>query len=169
MAVNELDDTTAGLVETLAAALKQRGWMLCTAESCTGGLIAAACTSLAGSSDWFDRGMVSYSNAAKTELLGVPEELIATHGAVSAEVARAMADGALARSAANIAVAVTGIAGPGGATPGKPVGTVWVAVATRGRHAVATLLHLDGDRSDVRAQTALFALRALNAAVSTAE
>jgi nicotinamide-nucleotide amidase len=166
MAVNELDDATAGLVETLAAALKQRGWTLCTAESCTGGLIAAACTSLAGSSDWFERGMVSYSNAAKTDLLGVPPELIATHGAVSAEVARAMADGALARSVANIAVAVTGIAGPGGATPGKPVGTVWVAVAMRGRHAVATLLHLDGDRADVRTQTVLFALRALNAAVS---
>ena len=166
--MNELDDSTAGLVDSLAAALKQRGWTLCTAESCTGGLIAAACTSLAGSSDWFERGMVSYSNAAKTDLLGVPPELIATHGAVSAEVARAMADGALARSVANIAVAVTGIAGPGGATPGKPVGTVWVAVAMRGRHAVATLLHLDGDRADVRTQTVLFALRALNAAVSAA-
>jgi nicotinamide-nucleotide amidase len=168
MVVNELDDANAELVELLAAALKRRGWMLCTAESCTGGLLAAACTSVAGSSDWFERGVVTYSNEAKTDLLGVQADLIDTHGAVSAEVARAMADGALARSGAHIAVAVTGIAGPGGATPGKPVGTVWVAVAVRGRHALATLLHLDGDRADVRAQTVSFALRALNAAVAAA-
>jgi len=135
--------------------------MLATAESCTGGLIAAACTSVAGSSDWFERGMVSYSNDAKTELLGVPATLIAAHGAVSAEVARAMAEGAIAHSKAHIAVAVTGIAGPGGATPGKPVGMVWLAIALHGRNVEATLLQLRGDRAAVREQTVLAALRKL--------
>ena len=105
------------LVLTLAAQLRARGALLATAESCTGGLIAAACTAVSGSSDWFDRGFVTYSNAAKSELLGVPATLIETHGAVSEPVARAMAEGALARSAAQFAVAVTGIAGPTGGTP----------------------------------------------------
>jgi nicotinamide-nucleotide amidase len=99
--------------------------MLATAESCTGGMIAAACTDLAGSSQWFERGFVTYSNEAKTELLGVPAGLIATHGAVSESVARAMALGAVAHSRAQVAVAVTGIAGPTGGTADKPVGTVW--------------------------------------------
>ena len=116
-------------IAALGAALTARGEMLATAESCTGGMIAAACTDRAGSSDWFERGFVTYSNAAKTQMLGVDPALIATHGAVSAEVAAAMATGALARSAADWSVAVTGIAGPGGATPGKPVGTVWIAMA----------------------------------------
>ena len=105
---------------------------MATAESCTGGLIAAACTAVAGSSDWFERGFVTYSNEAKTELLGVDAALIAAHGAVSEPVARAMAEGALARSPRRLAVAVTGIAGPGGAVPGKPVGTVWLAWRRRG-------------------------------------
>jgi nicotinamide-nucleotide amidase len=159
--VNELDDTTAQAVDTLAAALKARAWTMCTAESCTGGLVAAACTSLAGSSDWFERGVVTYSNAAKTELLGVPAGLIERHGAVSGEVAAAMADGALAHTPAHAAVAVTGIAGPGGATPGKPVGTVWIAVASRTRAAAATRFQLDGDRAAVRHATVLHALRLL--------
>ncbi len=145
----------------LGDALRARGWMLATAESCTGGLIAAACTELAGSSDWFERGFVSYSNAAKTELLGVPEALIAAHGAVSAEVACAMAEGALAHSRADLAVAVTGIAGPGGATPGKPVGTVWLALARRGAPAQAERLQLGGDRGAVREQTVRHALARL--------
>lgn len=102
---------------------------LATAESCTGGAIAAACTALAGSSAWFERGFVTYSNEAKTELLGVPADLIAAHGAVSQPVALAMARGALAHSHAHAAIAVTGIAGPGGGTPAKPVGTVWIAWA----------------------------------------
>jgi nicotinamide-nucleotide amidase len=165
MAVTELEGLQAAQVEALAAALKRRGWMLASAESCTGGLIAAACTSLAGSSDWFERGVVTYSNQAKTELLGVPAALIAAHGAVSAEVACAMAEGALARSPAQIAVAVTGIAGPGGGTPAKPVGTVWVAIGQRGRAATATLLRLQGDRAAVRCQTVDWALQALNAAL----
>jgi nicotinamide-nucleotide amidase len=142
----------------LGAALRARGLMLATAESCTGGLIAATCTSVAGSSDWFERGFVTYSNAAKTEMLGVPALLITARGAVSAEVACAMADGALARSAAGIAVAVTGIAGPGGATPGKPVGTVWFALARRGQPAQADRLQLGGDRTSVREQTVQHAL-----------
>jgi nicotinamide-nucleotide amidase len=166
--VNELDAELAREVEHLADALRGRGWMLATAESCTGGLIAAACTSLAGSSDWFERGVVSYSNAAKCELLGVPAGLIARHGAVSEEVARAMAEGMMQRSTADLTVAVTGIAGPGGATPGKPVGTVWLALAMRGGACHATLLQLDGDRASVRRQTVARALRALNATLAAA-
>ena len=140
-------------VLALAAALRSRGLKIATAESCTGGLIAAACTAVAGSSDWFERGFVTYSNEAKAELLGVPMALIQAHGAVSAEVARAMAQGALAHSHAELAVAVTGIAGPGGAVPGKPVGTVWLAIARTGSDAQAELLMLDGDRAAVREQT----------------
>ncbi|MBX3621432.1 MAG: CinA family protein [Rhizobacter sp.] len=153
-------------VATLAQALLARRWRLVTAESCTGGLIAAACTSIAGSSDWFERGLVSYSNDAKHELLDVPPDLVARHGAVSAEVARAMAEGALRHGNANLSVAVTGIAGPGGATPGKPVGTVWLAVAVRGQAPQATLLQLQGARSDVREQTVDHALQALVVAAS---
>jgi nicotinamide-nucleotide amidase len=153
-------------VAALAQALRARGRRLATAESCTGGLIAAACTSIAGSSDWFERGTVTYSNEAKTELLGVPAALIAAHGAVSAEVARAMAEGVLAHTPADLAVAVTGIAGPGGATPGKPVGTVWLAWAMRGEAAELTLLRLPGDRASVREQTVDHALRAALAAAS---
>ena len=147
------------LVTAVADALRRQGAMLVTAESCTGGLIAAACTSLAGSSDWFERGFVSYSNAAKSELLGVAGRLIDEHGAVSAEVACAMAEGALAHSHAEVAVAVTGITGPGGATPGKPVGTVWLGWARRGAAAQTELLQLAGDRTAVREQTVLRALQ----------
>ncbi len=140
-------------VQRLGAALQARGWMLASAESCTGGLIAAACTAQAGSSAWFEAGLVSYSNAAKAGLLGVDPKLIERCGAVSAEVACAMAEGIRARSAAQLTVAVTGIAGPGGAVPGKPVGTVWLAFATPGAAAVAQLLQLAGDRAAVRRQT----------------
>ena len=145
-------------LERLASALRARGAMLTTAESCTGGLVAAACTSLAGSSEWFERGVVTYSNAAKIELLGVAAAVIATHGAVSAEVARAMAEGALARSPARFAVAITGIAGPGGGTADKPVGTVWIATAAVGATAHATLLQADGDRDAIRRRSAARAL-----------
>ncbi|MBD3893839.1 CinA family protein [Hydrogenophaga sp.] len=122
--------TTTALVQQLATELKARGLLLASAESCTGGLIAAACTELSGSSEWFERGFVSYSNAAKTELLGVPTALIEHHGAVSQAVAQAMAAGALARSRAACALAVTGVAGPGGGSADKPVGTVWFGWAT---------------------------------------
>jgi nicotinamide-nucleotide amidase len=141
------------LVDALADTLRSQGRMMAAAESCTGGLIAAACTSVAGSSDWFERGFVTYSNEAKIEMLGVPAELIAQHGAVSAEVAKAMAGGAIAHSKAQLAVAVTGIAGPGGATPGKPVGTVWIAVTVDGTETRAELLQLAGDRAAVRQQS----------------
>jgi nicotinamide-nucleotide amidase len=153
-------------VAPLVAALRARGWRLATAESCTGGLIAATCTALAGSSDWFERGFVTYSNAAKNEQLGVPVALIALHGAVSEPVVRAMAEGALEQSTADIAVAVTGIAGPGGATPGKPVGLVWLALARRGGATHAEALQLGGDRAAVRAQTVQIALQRASRAAS---
>ena len=148
------------LIQNLADALQRRGWMMATAESCTGGLIAAACTDLAGSSAWFERGFVTYSNAAKTELLGVPAALIAAHGAVSEPVARAMAEGALAHAHAQAAVAVTGVAGPAGGSPEKPVGTVWFGWCVDGR-ATTELRRFDGDRAAVRAQTVAHALRRL--------
>lgn len=148
-------------VSDLAQALRARGWLLATAESCTGGLIAAACTGLAGSSDWFDRGFVTYSNEAKVQMLGVDAALIAQHGAVSREVACAMAAGALRHSVADLAVAVTGIAGPGGAVPGKPVGTVWLATALKGREPEPLLLHCPGDRRAVREATVREAIRRL--------
>ena len=146
-------------VLALADALRRAGWRLATAESCTGGLIAAACTAVAGSSDWFERGIVSYSNAAKVEALGVDAALIAAHGAVSEQVALAMAEGALRHSHADLAVAVTGIAGPGGGSPDKPVGTVWLATARRGGAAEAEALLLSGDRTRIRELTVGCALR----------
>ena len=148
-------------VLALAQTLRGRGLKLATAESCTGGLIAAACTAVAGSSDWFERGFVTYSNEAKTESLGVDARLIAAHGAVSEEVARAMAEGALVHSRAQLAVAVTGIAGPGGGSKAKPVGTVWLAVARAGGGAQAELLQLGGDRTAIREQTTQRALQRL--------
>ena len=153
------------LVAALADALRGRQWRLAAAESCTGGMIAAACTDLAGSSDWFERGFVTYSNEAKTAMLGVPADLIAAHGAVSVEVARAMAQNALQHAPVQLTVAVTGIAGPGGAVPGKPVGTVWLAWATAaGVH--AERLQLTGDRAAVRAATVQAALQRLLQAAS---
>jgi nicotinamide-nucleotide amidase len=155
------DATTDALVGRLAAALGARAATIVTAESCTGGLVAAACTSRPGSSAWFERGLVTYSNAAKTELLGVPAPLIDAHGAVSAEVARAMAEGAIACTPATFAVAVTGVAGPDGGTATKPVGTVWIATCERGRAADAVLLHAEGDRAAVRARSVVRALERL--------
>ncbi|MDD2728950.1 CinA family protein [Malikia sp.] len=146
--------------ESLAQALKTRGWTMAAAESCTGGLIAATCTGLSGSSDWFERGFVTYSNAAKTEQLGVAPELIAARGAVSEKVARAMALGALEHSKAQAAVAVTGIAGPTGGDPDKPVGTVWFGWAMQGR-AWTECRRFDGDRDAVRAATVRHALQGL--------
>jgi nicotinamide-nucleotide amidase len=148
-------------VSQLADALRSRGERLATAESCTGGLIAAACTDLAGSSDWFERGMVSYSNEAKTDLLGVDAALLSAHGAVSEPVARAMAAGALARSNADWAVAVTGIAGPGGGSADKPVGLVWLAWCRRGGEPQAERHVFPGDRAAVRGATVARALQGL--------
>jgi nicotinamide-nucleotide amidase len=157
-------DLATQWVAPLADALRARGWRMATAESCTGGLIAATCTALAGSSDWFERGFVTYSNAAKAEQLGVDAPLIAQHGAVSEPVVCAMAEGALLHSAADLAVAVTGIAGPGGGTAEKPVGLVWLAIAQRGAATQTERLQLSGDRAAVRAHTVALALQRLTAA-----
>jgi nicotinamide-nucleotide amidase len=144
-----LSQYSIGLV---AEKLKNDGYLLATAESCTGGLIAAACTSLAGSSDWFERGFVTYSNTAKTEQLGVDAALIAEHGAVSEPVARAMAFGAIRHSAAQISIAVTGVAGPTGGSAAKPVGTVWFGFSVHGAlH--SEVQHFTGDRAAVREAT----------------
>ncbi|KKW66957.1 damage-inducible protein CinA [Lampropedia cohaerens] len=162
--MNTANATTSAiaLVADIAELLLQRQAMLCTAESCTGGLIAAACTDVPGSSGWFDRGMVTYSNRAKQQMLGVDAASIATHGAVSEEVAQAMACGALARSAASYAVAVTGIAGPGGGTPSKPVGLVWFCWAGPDGYRCASHV-FPGDRQQVRQATVLHALQGMRA------
>ena len=148
------------MVAQLGELLRARGWMLAAAESCTGGLIAAACTELAGSSDWFERGFVTYSNEAKTEALGVDAAAIEAHGAVSEVVARAMAFGAVRHSRAQVGVAVTGIAGPGGGSPDKPVGTVWFGFMVDGR-LTSEMERFDGDRAAVRSATVEHALRRL--------
>jgi nicotinamide-nucleotide amidase len=152
----------AAAVQAVADTLLRRQWMLATAESCTGGMVAAACTDLAGSSAWLERGFVTYSNAAKTQMLGVDAQLIATHGAVSEPVARAMAQGALQHSAAQVALAITGVAGPGGGSAAKPVGTVWFAFA--GPWGVCSeVQHFGGERAAVRQAAALHALSRLAA------
>jgi nicotinamide-nucleotide amidase len=153
-------DTRLTLLEQLATKLQARGWMLTAAESCTGGLIAGSCTDLAGSSNWFERGFVTYSNSAKTEMLGVAPALIAAHGAVSEPVARAMALGALAHSHAQVAIAVTGIAGPAGGSADKPVGTVWFGFALPGTVHTESM-HFPGDRAAVRAASVNHALQKL--------
>lgn len=140
-------------VAALLAALREAGLTLATAESCTGGLIVGALTEIAGSSDVVDRGFVTYSNEAKTEMLGVAAEMIVEHGAVSEPVARAMAEGALARSRADLTVSVTGVAGPGGGSAAKPVGTVWFGAARRGSEAICERKVFAGDRSAIRLAT----------------
>jgi nicotinamide-nucleotide amidase len=150
----------ADLVTALARELKARGWMMATAESGTGGLIAGACTEVSGSSDWFERGFVTYSNAAKHGLLGVPTALIEAHGAVSEPVARAMAAGALAHAPVQLTVAVTGVAGPTGGSADKPVGTVWFGWATPDG-VFTEHRRFDGDRAAVRQATVRHALAGL--------
>lgn len=150
------------LIELAAAvgeALTRRQWMLCTAESCTGGWIATCVTAISGSSAWFDRGLVTYSNAAKTELLGVAPTLLASAGAVSAACVAAMASGALEHSRADVSVAVSGIAGPGGGSTEKPVGTVYLAWARRGVTPTSAAFHFSGDRTAVRRQAVVEAMR----------
>lgn len=151
------DQTT---VLALADALRARGWKMCTAESCTGGMIAAACIDLAGSSEWFDRGWITYSNTAKVEELGVPLRELRTHGAVSDVVARAMVQGATARAKLPVGVAVTGVAGPGGGSSDKPVGTVWFAWQV-GELVNSACVRFEGDRSAVREATKAHALSVL--------
>lgn len=153
-------NSTQDLCIALARELEARGWMLALAESCTGGMVAAACTALSGSSNWFERGFVTYSNAAKTELLGVDANLIAQHGAVSEVVARAMAFGAVRHSHAQVAVSITGIAGPTGGSPDKPVGTVWFGFMVDGQLS-SEVCRFDGDRAAVREASVVHALRGL--------
>ncbi len=154
-------DALRDLAEKVLARCRARKFMLATAESCTGGMIAAALTDIAGSSDVVERGFVTYSNRAKTEMLGVPASLIARVGAVSAEVAEAMVAGALAHAPVELAVAVTGIAGPGGGTAEKPVGLVYFGVARRGG-AIRTVREIfPGDRAAVRSAAVARALRLL--------
>src|SRR4051812_21630930 len=160
------DGALSALSRDVAAKLLAAHRRLATAESCTGGWIAKLCTDIAGSSDWFDCGFVCYSNAAKTRDLLVPEKLIETEGAVSDSVVRAMAEGALARTQGNVAIAVSGIAGPGGAVPGKPVGTVWFALALKFPDRVQCeghLIQFNGDRDAVRRQAVGYALNLLKA------
>lgn len=155
----DLLDQAASVLEACRAG----GVMVATAESCTGGLIAAVLTEIPGSSDVVDRGFVTYSNEAKQELLGVPADLLATHGAVSEPVARAMADGALARSRAGVTVAVTGVAGPGGGSADKPVGLVWLAVARRDGATVAVERRFgDIGRAGIRLETVRVALELIS-------
>jgi nicotinamide-nucleotide amidase len=146
-----LPDATLREAEALLAACRANGAILAMAESCTGGLIAAALTAIAGSSDVVDRGFVTYSNTAKNEMIGVPLPLIESHGAISEEVARSMAEGALARSRATIAVSVTGIAGPGGGSEAKPVGLLCFGLARKGGPAITEKQIFPGDRTTIRA------------------
>lgn len=147
-------------LSALAHALRARSALMACAESCTGGLIAALCTHMAGSSEWFDRGWVTYSNAAKHELLGVPEATLAAHGAVSQAVVLAMAKGAAQRAGVAASVAVTGVAGPSGGSPDKPVGTVWLGWWVQGQ-LTTECCHFAGDRAGVREATVSHALTRL--------
>ena len=156
------------LAREVGARLQAAGALLATAESCTGGWVAQEVTAVAGSSAWFDRGFVTYSNAAKQEMLGVAAATLAQHGAVSEETAREMAQGALARSAAGVAVSITGIAGPGGAVPGKPVGTVCFGWARRGGAVASETRHFAGDREAVRRQSVAHALQGVLRALDSA-
>lgn len=160
--MNGLDDgAREALAGRLGEALAERGWHLATAESCTGGWIAQSVTAIAGSSVWFEGGLVTYSNSAKVGLLGVDAALIERHGAVSAETAGAMAEGARRVLGVEMAVAVTGVAGPGGGSADKPVGTVWFGYAVAGRATLAERHHFEGDRQAVRAAAVATALRRL--------
>jgi nicotinamide-nucleotide amidase len=160
-----MDKTLRDLSETVLGACREARLRLATAESCTGGMVAAALTDIAGSSDVVERGFVTYSNEAKTELLGVPSEMIAAHGAVSAQVATAMVQGALARAPVELAVSITGIAGPGGATKGKPVGLVYFGIARKGGAARVERHNYQGDRASIRAAATERALELLLEAV----
>ena len=155
MGMDELNQ----LAVDVGAALKARGWMLASAESCTGGWVGEVVTSVAGSSHWYERGFITYTNASKQEMLGVSEQTLAEFGAVSEQTVREMAAGALKHSRADITLAISGIAGPGGAVPGKPVGTVCMAWATRNGAGLSQTLHFQGDRTEVRKQAVVAALR----------
>ncbi len=160
-----IDAAILAQAEALLERCKAAGVMVATAESCTGGLIAAALTAIAGSSAVVDRGFVTYSNEAKHELVGVPMALIAAHGAVSEPVARAMAEGALARSRSQLSIAVTGVAGPGGGSAEKPVGLVWFGCARAGAPTVTARHVFPGDRTDIRRATVAVAVAMLESRI----
>jgi nicotinamide-nucleotide amidase len=153
-------DNLIQLATEVGEALMKKNLLLVTAESCTGGGVAHALTEISGSSKWFECGFITYSNASKSELLDIPAALIAQHGAVSEEIAAAMAEGALANSEAHVALSTTGIAGPLGAVPGKPVGTVCFAWSMNGK-TLTERIHLNGDRKSIREQTVVHALKQL--------
>jgi nicotinamide-nucleotide amidase len=153
-----LDRHLFDLAERTGQALKARGWMLVAAESCTGGWVSECVTMVPGSSEWFERGFVTYTNVAKREMLGVAAQTLDVHGAVSEPTVREMAAGALARSHGHVAVAVSGVAGPSGGTPQKPVGTVCFAWAGRGAEPVTVTRLLSGDREAVRRQSVIVVL-----------
>lgn len=156
-----MDHTLEHLSHRLGQYLRQQGLTLVTAESCTGGWIAKVITDIPGSSGWFERGFVTYSNAAKEDLLGVASEVLVQHGAVSEETVTQMALGALTHSPADVAIAVTGIAGPDGGTPNKPVGTVWFTWAVPGQEVLTRRERFTGEREAVRRQTVRLALEVL--------
>jgi len=162
------DPETLALAETVLAACRARAWHVATAESCTGGLVAAALTAIAGSSDVVERGFVTYSNEAKMELLGVPSETIGAHGAVSAQTAAAMARGAVARAGVDLAVSITGVAGPGGGTPQKPVGLVYLGLARKDGAARVERRIFPGDRTDIRRAAMVLALELLESEAASA-
>ena len=156
-----MDTELITLAEQLGHALKQAGLSVATAESCTGGWLGEVLTSIPGSSRWYERGFVTYSNMSKREMLGVKTEILARHGAVSEPTARAMAEGALAASHADLVVAITGVAGPGGGTPEKPVGTVCFAWGARRQPVVSRIHHFHGDRAAIRRAAVIAALNGL--------
>lgn len=162
------DDANLGRrAAELGAAMHERGWRLALAESCTGGWVAKVMTDIPGSSAWFDRGFVTYSNEAKQEQLQVPQATLDSAGAVSRETVQAMVDGVLRNSGADLGAAVSGIAGPGGGTPDKPVGTVWLAWGLRGQPVRSRCLHLQGDREAVRRQAVAGVLEGLHTLLET--
>ncbi|HQT32188.1 MAG TPA: CinA family protein [Thiobacillus sp.] len=155
------DEELHQLAGELGDALLACGWMVATAESCTGGWVGQLLTAIPGSSAWYERGFITYANAAKQEMLGVPAEILETHGAVSEEAASAMAAGALAHSHAQAALAISGIAGPGGGTPQKPVGLVCYGWALEDGTVMSSTCRLDGDREEIRSRAVAAALRGL--------
>ena len=159
------DPETVELATSVLALCRARGWHVATAESCTGGLVAAALTAIAGSSDVVDRGFVTYSNEAKMELLGVPDATLAAHGAVSGETALAMAKGTVARAGVDLAVSITGVAGPGGGSAEKPVGLVYLGVATKSSGHTERRV-FPGDRSEIRRAGMVLALELLKSTAS---
>lgn len=154
-----MSESPEKIAQQVADALLESGLTLATAESCTGGWVAKVLTDIAGSSGWFDRGFVTYSNLAKQEMLGVSEQTLTEQGAVSEAVVKAMVAGVLANSAASLALSISGIAGPGGGSSEKPVGTVWVAWQRTGGSVQAACYHFSGDRESVRRQAVIVALK----------